>query len=86
MYIQAVRVIIEAVQHRVDRVLSFFSSRVGIGTPPTLHPQASVPPTLWFRGEGTPACGRGVGGVPIPTRGRTLRYSVYIALCAVQAT
>ncbi len=29
--------------HRVGRVLSFFSSR-GIGTPPTPHPPASVPP------------------------------------------
>jgi hypothetical protein len=30
--------------HRVGRVLSFFSTVVGIGTPPTPHPQASVPP------------------------------------------
>ncbi len=39
-------------RHRVGRVLSF-SPVVGIGTPPTPHPQASVPPPLlWFRGEG----------------------------------
>ncbi len=33
-------------------------------------------------GGGTLAYGRGVGGVPIPTRGHTLLYSVYIStLC-----
>ncbi len=36
-----------------------------------------MPPHPLVRGEGTHACGRGVGGVPIPTRGHTLRYSVY---------
>jgi hypothetical protein len=36
---------------RVGRVLSFFPV-VGIGTPPTPNPQASVPPPLWFWGEG----------------------------------
>ncbi len=33
----------EGCRHRVGRVLSF-SQVVGIGTPPTPHPQASVPP------------------------------------------
>jgi hypothetical protein len=37
--------------HRVGKVLSF-SPVVGIGAPPTPHPQASVSPPLWFRGEG----------------------------------
>jgi hypothetical protein len=39
--------------HIVGRVLSFFafSPVIGIGTPPTPHPQASVPPLL-VRGEG----------------------------------
>jgi hypothetical protein len=39
--------------HKVGRVLSF-SPVVGIGTPPTPHPQASVPasPPPRFRGEG----------------------------------
>ncbi len=37
--------------HRVGRVLSF-SPVVGIGTPPTPHPQASVPPPLLVPGEG----------------------------------
>ncbi len=31
--------------HRVDRVLSFFSPVVGIGTSPPPYPQASVLPT-----------------------------------------
>jgi hypothetical protein len=40
------------------------------------------PPTLWSGREGTLACGRGVGGVPIPTRGHTLWCSMYISnLC-----
>ncbi len=30
-------------------------------------------------GKGTLACGRGVGGVPIPTKGHTLWCSVYIS-------
>jgi hypothetical protein len=38
-------------EHRLGRVLSFFPV-VGIGNLPTPHPQASVPPPLWFRGEG----------------------------------
>jgi hypothetical protein len=41
----------ETPTHRVGRVLSF-SPVAGIGTPPTPHPQASVLPPLWFRGEG----------------------------------
>ncbi len=38
-----------------------------------------MPPTLWSGGEGTPACWRGVGGVPIPTRGYTLWCSIYMS-------
>ncbi len=34
--------LMEGVEHRVGRVLSFFPV-VGIGTPPTPHPQANVP-------------------------------------------
>ncbi len=41
----------ERATHRVGRVLGFFSSRRNWDSP-TPHPQASVPPTLWFRGEG----------------------------------
>ncbi len=46
--------------HRVGRVISF-SPVVGIGTPPTPHPQASVPPTHGTGGRGTLAGDKGVG-------------------------
>jgi len=42
----------ESETHRVGRVLSF-SPVVGIGTPPTPHPQASVPIPLGSGGRGT---------------------------------
>jgi hypothetical protein len=46
---------------------------VGIGTPLTPHPHASVPPPpLVPGGRGTLAGERGGGRVPIPTRGHTL--------------
>ncbi len=56
---------------RVGRVLSFCPV-VGIGTPPTPHPQACVPPPSGSRGRGTLAGERGGGRVPISTRGLTL--------------
>ncbi len=62
--------------HRVGRVISL-SPVVGIGTPPTPHPQASVPP-LWLGGRGTLSGERGGGRVPIPTRGHTPWYSIYM--------
>jgi hypothetical protein len=40
---------------------------VGIGTPPTPHPQARAPPPPLVPGGG--ACERVGGRVPIPTRG-----------------
>ncbi len=49
--------------HRVGRVISFFTSRRNWDSP-TPHPQASVPPPLWFRGEGPGAhsiAGKGWG-------------------------
>ncbi len=57
-----------------------FSPVVGIGTPPTPQPQASVPPPSLVPGKGayTLAGERGGGRVPIPTRGHTLWYSLYI--------
>jgi hypothetical protein len=72
-----------ASQSRQNAKLFLQSS--GIGTPPTLHPQASVPPTLWYRWGHT--CWREGGGgrVPIPTRGHTVWYSLYLymyILCA----
>jgi hypothetical protein len=41
----SLEIIILPLSHRVGRVLSF-SPVVGIGTPPTPHPQASVSPPL----------------------------------------
>jgi hypothetical protein len=43
-----------------------------------------VPPHPLVRGEGTLDCGRGVGGVPIPTRGHTLWRSIYISTMWLQ--
>ncbi len=53
---------------RVGRVLCF-SQVVGIRTPSTPHPLARVLP---------PVLGGGVGRVPVPARGHTLWYSLYI--------
>ncbi len=46
--------------HRVDRVLSFLSSRPNWDSTTPSHAGECVPPQ-WFRGEGTLACGRGEG-------------------------
>jgi hypothetical protein len=53
MYINSIylSVWIHVLQHRVGRVLSV-SPVVGIGTPPPLSPQASVPPHPLVRGGG----------------------------------
>ncbi len=54
---------IQVHHHRVDRVLSFFSRVVGIGTPPPPHPEASVFSPPLVRGGGTHSlAGEGVGG------------------------
>ncbi len=63
--------------HRVGRVLSFFSSRRNWDSPnPSPACECASPPRFW--GRGTLACERGVGRVPIPTRGHRLWYSLYI--------
>ncbi len=46
--------------HRGGRVLSF-SPVVGFGTPPTPHPQATMPPPLASEGRGTLGGDEGVG-------------------------
>jgi hypothetical protein len=69
--------------HRVGRVLSFFSSRRNWDSPPP-HSRRRVCPPPFGGGEGTLACGRGVGGVPIPTKGHTLWCSVYISTLCLQ--
>jgi hypothetical protein len=73
-------------QHRVDRVLSFFSIPPNWDFPPP-HPQESLntPPFGSGRG-GTSLVEEGVE-VPIQTRGQTLRYSrltryIQYVLCA----
>jgi hypothetical protein len=47
-------------EHRVGRMLSV-SPVVGIGTPPPLKQQASVPPTLYYRGRAHSLAAKGVG-------------------------
>ncbi len=66
--------------HRVGRVLSFFSSRRKWDSPNPLPAGecAHPPPPRGSGGRGTLAGERGVGRVPIPTRGHKLWYSLYI--------
>jgi hypothetical protein len=68
--------------HRVGRVLSFFFSRRNWDSP-TLSPAGEcAPPPPGSGGRGTLAGERGVGRVPIPTRGHTLWHSLSIrTLC-----
>ncbi len=47
---------------------------------PTPHRQAVCPHSLVPKGRGTLACVRGGEGVPIPTRGHTLWYSMNISI------
>ncbi len=62
-------------EHRVGRVLSFISSRRNWDSPKPLTRRRVYPPS---RGEGTLAGERWVGRVPIPMRGHTLWYSLYL--------
>ncbi len=62
--------------HRVDRVLSFLSSRPNWDFPTHSHAGEYVPPPFSFRGGHTRLPERG-WGVPIPTMGQTLWYSRY---------
>ncbi len=65
--------------HRVDRVLSFSSCR-GNWDSPTPHPHAGVPPPPFRSGGHTRLREKGGGGVPTPTRGHTLWYSICICV------
>jgi hypothetical protein len=70
--------------HRVDRVLSFFSSRQNWDSPtPSTAGECPSPP-LWFGGGHTRLRERKWGSLPIPTKGHTRWYSICI-LCAVGA-
>ncbi len=67
------------VDHRVGRVLSFFSSHRNWDSP-NPSPAVSVPTPPPPTGSGvrdTLAGERGGGRVPIPTRGHTMWYSTY---------
>jgi hypothetical protein len=58
-----------------------------LGLPPTPHPQASVPPPPCFWGEGGTLAGeKGVGRVPIPTRGIHCGTLYMYVLCAVPSS
>jgi hypothetical protein len=62
-----------------DRVLSFFSTcRNRNWVSPTPSPAGERAPPPGSGDRGTLACGRGGGGVSIPTRGQTLWCSMYI--------
>ncbi len=58
--VQAVRVIIEAFQHRVDRVLSFFSSRRNWDSP-NPSPAGECAPHPLIQGGAHPLAGEGLG-------------------------
>ncbi len=64
--------------HRVGRVLSFFSRRRNWDSPNPSPAGEWAPPPFGSGGRGTLAGERGVGRLPIPTRGQTLWYSLYI--------
>jgi hypothetical protein len=63
--------------HRVGRVLSFFSSRRNWDSPNPSPAGEYAPPPFGTGGRGTLAGERGGGRVPIATRGHTLWYSLY---------
>ncbi len=63
--------------HRVGRVLRFFSSRRNWDSPNPLPASECGPPPALGGGAHSLA-ERGVGRVPIPTRGHTLWYSLYL--------
>jgi hypothetical protein len=64
-------------QSRQSAKLFLQSSELGLAYPLSRGRERPPPPTLWSGGEGTLACGRGIGGVPIPTSGHTLWCSIY---------
>ncbi len=71
--------------YRVGRVVSFFSSRRNWDSPnPSPAGECEPPPPFGSGGRGTFAGERRVGRVPIPTRGLTLWYSLY--LCTLWCT
>jgi hypothetical protein len=64
--------------HRVDRVLSFFSCQWNWDSPHPLTRRRVCASSLVHAGGAHSLAGEGGGVVPIPTRGQTLWYSRYI--------
>jgi hypothetical protein len=77
-------VLLEYLHAQSGKGARLFSPVVRIGTPLLPHPQATVPPPLWFRGGGIHSLAGGVGpnsDEGIDTVGGTLGTSIYL-LCA----
>jgi hypothetical protein len=76
----------EGVDHRVDRVLRIFSI-VRIGTPRPLtrervsHPPPGHLPLVQWGAPSLAGVGVGGPGIPIPTMGQTLWYSIGRYIC-----
>jgi hypothetical protein len=66
--------------HRIGRVLSFFSSRLNWDSPNLSPAGECAPCPFGSGGRGTLDGERGGGRVPIPTRGHTLWYSIFISV------
>jgi hypothetical protein len=63
-----------------------FLQSLELGLPQPLTHRRVCPPAFWFRGEGH-TCWRERGwSVPIPTRGHTLWYSLYVHMYFVVGT
>jgi hypothetical protein len=73
--------LVVAAQSRQSATLFLQSSELGLPHP--FSRRRVCPPTLLSEGKGTLACGRGIGGVPIPTRGHTLWCSLNISTLCV---
>jgi hypothetical protein len=67
-------------------VLSFFSSRWNWDSPNPSPARECSPSPFGSGGRGTLAGERGGGRVPIPTRGHTLWYSIYVCTLCVEHT
>ncbi len=78
-----IRIQLGSAQNRQSAKIFLQSSE--LGPPHPLSRRRVCPPPFGPGGEGTLGCGRGVGGVPILTRGHTLWCSLYISTLWVRA-
>jgi hypothetical protein len=78
--------LIDPIYHKVRTYKEYHSvcPSSELGLPPTPHPQASVPPHV-SGGRATLAGEKGVGRVPIPTRGIHCGTLYMYILCAIYA-